>query len=437
MFRINPEHLATIGYVAENIFDVGDEFPNLLRLPVGPEMTMRQISPTIEAILSGYFKHRTDVPDKRYPDLLKDFTDTAKYALIMFIFMRNEIEHELKKSRRVRDLFVNHLQAMAEFSPSIFNRNDLDSQVFMLNKIITLGKKNQIIDDDELSEIVKRMVIRSIRACNERIPFPRVNKEPSDTLLNYARLVKDYLKNAERNIFSVWIDDFKKKSMEYHGGQVGYEKKNSVMKSIIRAWELIKFELSSEDVAWLIQQAESIQRKSRPSISPFSRQCNNLGSFALFMLNPVILGSNLFLFLLMAIQYYLLTSTFTNRSLAVDSVISYQEYAGQNAFQSTGHEEKLLDNIILKLIKAYNLEGKDLASEHQKISFQSGLLPLAAVVFVILGLAANYVAYKRGFFERQKNIEPITIPAWCFEMQETFHLIHEAGVRPEGGRPGR
>ena len=366
--KIDPQHLVTIFGVieAEEVIHFDDELDtepkelsvlkNLLNRPVDMYLT-KELLPAASEILDPYFINCITKQTAPYLDEDQSLLETIDFAIRLSLLSMDSIEILITKRPHLNKKYLEHLTFLCEKTQNIFRCNNLGAQVFFLNKLFNLEKKKFISDD--IKNVLNKTKQLAADICDNNIPH-----SPIESIVNYIKIMKSIKLPECDNRLRICINQIKNAAEN----TANYELHNETMKTIVLLWTSIQRELSYQDVAWLADKIDKLNKKYKSMITPS----------------------------------YAVAAGFGLLSVALYASIYYGKVVGSSILDVLDKINKVEDVTILK-------------EKTEKVISTLNQAAIMLAVSDLLFFGIKVIGHV--FFKPAKPKEPVQLPDWCQERQ--------------------
>lgn len=416
MFRINSEQLVTVFGVLEMEEELS-ALNNLLNLPARQNITqLAEIAPHASVILNNYFKRLKNVPTENQLAYYHHFNSTIIFATKIGLLLNPGLS-SLIDNPRSHNQFLEHLRAIKSSAPEIFSFNNLDAQLFIISKLSSLKSAAWLQTDYQANQILSETIEALIERCNQMLA------QQSAISMQSLQAYIHFLKNtANSPHYRDWVSSIVIGSQLCYSQQPDYKARNMVMQAILDAYELIKDDLSKENIEWVLECTSNIQQEFRNRSTSSQYASEDLQRFCRFLISPVSLSVSMLVAVIGYSQYALINSFQHNRIASIDSLIEYK----QNRLNPTIYSPQLrqrADHVMSIIEKVNGLHGRNLQEAKDEAEFIQSLIPMISLIFCAAAVVANYSVYRcSGFFQSQHSQfpKPVALPGWYHERLEAY-----------------
>ena len=475
MLRLNSLDLTTIFGLVDMDGDGIQDAVNYLNMsPDDMTVTLAQLAPSAESTITSYLQ----TASRAARAYLDQVNATVIFATKMCLLMNDELAVAISEDDSLHAKYLNHTLCLRDTAKEIFMKNNLDAQLYFLIKIATWRGLPVAQDNPNLKIVLDNMIQELACVTNQVLPLFKASSAKDETILNYVRFIK---KTGKLPNYKAWLDDFIKRSRSYletilfyndrHQAlkvvrksfdlikddlsindvvwlfpvmkismdlpsykawldgcvrmwqqifetRSTYNERNLFLKEICEALECIKADLSLNDINWLIRQSNRVTKEFEASRTCYRTVTGDVSRFGRFMVDPVSLGVTCIYAMIVALTNAHLDYTFATRAALAGRFIEHQEMKEQFPDMYTPQEWQRMDKIKTDLMNA-NSMSEDSNAEKDMAEFRQYLILFLFMAEMLVGTGISYFAYRSSrFFKEAQPTPPTVLPSWCNERRQ-------------------
>lgn len=343
-----------------------------------------------------------------------EFKETAIFAVRLSLVLGGlTVLKGAHLSQELRDAlakFVPLIQQILDSALDIFKKNDLTVKMSLWDFLQKIRTALYILNDPELTKQIQEHSKKILALCFSSLPEQEVNEKQIVAMRSLFQA--GYNLSGVR--FTDLCQDFFKYSKRYLQNKEIYGERRMILQEILTIWETLKAELTSDDLQWLKDKVQDLDRQYRHTYFRIQSANAELHAFyarGIYAYRHLLLAMTPPLLVLMLRQMIVCF-----RRWDADLNVLKEYYKIVTFGTPSDRHLRLLEKAVERIKESFQLSGDILSAtlELQRIVDRAKLMTL--LFPVLLCAVAVAAIYGTAFFSRPLESRPIVLPEWVEDM---------------------